>query len=44
MNKITPQQQVLDVPKIQLQEYEGQTIYTGPHLMMMMIMMVVVVI
>jgi len=43
MNKMTPQQQVLDVPKIQLQEYEGQTIYTGRHLMMVVIMVVVVI-
>jgi hypothetical protein len=40
MNKMTPQQQVLDVPKIQLQEYEGQIVYTGPHLMMMMMVVI----
>ena len=44
MNKMTPQQQVLGVPKIQLQEYEGQAIYTGLHLMMMMMTMMVVVV
>jgi hypothetical protein len=35
---MTMQQQVLGVPKIQLQEYEGKAIYTGLHLTMMMMM------
>jgi hypothetical protein len=41
-NKMTPQQQVLGVPKIQLQQYEGQAIFIGLHLMMMMMMTTII--